>query len=305
MQQTSTPASVDHLTNVPGLSLAQTETGLLLILCQNRFGTGKFLLQGAQLIEWAPTDQPSVVWLSPHSRFVAGKSPRGGVPICWPWFGAHESRPDAPAHGIARTAQWNLVHANQLSDGTHQLTFSLLRDPHSLDLWPLNTPLQIRYTLGASMEIELITKNDSAHPVTVTEALHTYFGVLDVRDVTIRGLEGGDYLDKADAGTLKRQAGAIKISGETDRVYLSTKSDCFIDDPHLNRIIRIEKRGSLTTIVWNPWEEKALQLGDLGESDYLNMVCLESGNAGSNTVSLQPEEEHRLWVRYSASPLTS
>ena len=303
MHQTSTTASIDHLTGVPGLTLSQSEAGLPLIHCQNRFGTGKFLLQGAQLLEWAPTGQSSVVWLSPHSRFVEGKSPRGGSPICWPWFGAHESRPDAPAHGIARAARWKLAHTNQLSNGTHQLIFSLIRDPHSLDLWPFNTPLQIRYRLGASLEIELITKNDSAESVTVTEALHTYFGVGDVRDVTIRGLEDGDYLDKVDAGTSKRQAGAIKISGETDRVYLSTRSDCFIDDPHLNRIIRIEKRGSLTTIVWNPWEEKALRLGDLGKTDYLNMVCVESGNAGNTPVSLQPGEEHRLWVRYSVSPL--
>lgn len=303
MQQTSTQASIDDLTSTPGLSRSQTETGLPFIHCQNRFGTGTLLLQGAQLLDWAPTGQPSVVWLSPNSRFVAGKAPRGGVPICWPWFGAHESRPDAPAHGIARAAQWNPAHATQLSDGTHQLTFSLIRDPHSLDLWPFNTPLQIRYTLGASLEIELITKNDSAEPVTVTEALHTYFGVGDVRDVTIHGLEGGDYLDKVDAGTLKRQAGAITISEETDRVYLSTKSDCFIDDPRLNRIIRIEKRGSLTTVVWNPWEKKALQLGDLGETDYLNMVCVESGNAGTTPVTLHQGEEHRLWVRYSVSPL--
>lgn len=305
MQQTSYTSPIGHSPCITGLRLTQTETGLPLIHCHNDFGTGKLLLQGAQLLEWSPTGQRPVVWLSPHAKYTARKSPRGGTPICWPWFGTHESQPELPAHGFARIALWKLERASQLSNGGHQLVFSLIRDPHSLDLWPRNTPLQVCYTLGESLEIELITKNDSAEPLTVTEALHTYFGVGDVRDVTIRGLEGSDYLDKVDAGTVKRQARTITISEETDRVYLSTRSDCFIEDPNLNRIIRIEKRGSLTTIVWNPWEEKALQLGDLGETDYLNMVCVESGNAGNDPVTLRPGEEHHLWVRYSVSPLTA
>ena len=305
MRQISTTSSIDNLAHIPGLRLTQTETGLSLIHCQNDFGAGQFLLQGAQLLEWSPTNQQSAVWLSPHTKFTPGKSPRGGTPICWPWFGAHESQPDLPAHGFVRAALWTLAHASQLNNGGHQLIFSLIRDAHAHDFWPHNTPLEIRYKLDASLEIELITKNDSAESVTLTEALHTYFGVGDVRNVTIRGLEGIDYLDKVDAAALKHQAGTITISEETDRVYLSTSGDCFIEDPGLNRIIRIEKRGSLTTIVWNPWKEKALRLGDLGETDYLNMVCVESGNAGNDPVTLRPEEEHRLWVRYSVLPLTA
>jgi glucose-6-phosphate 1-epimerase len=123
--------------------------------------------------------------------------------------------------------------------------------------------------------------------------------------VTIRGLEEFDYLDKVDGNRRKHQSGPITISGETDRVYLSTHNDCFIEDPLLNRIIRIEKRGSRSTIVWNPWEEKATRLGDLGETDFLRMVCVESGNATENRITLKPGEEHRLWVRYSVSALTT
>jgi glucose-6-phosphate 1-epimerase len=187
----------------------------------------------------------------------------------------------------------------------HKLHFRWVPDLTHNDYWPLNTPLEVRYTLGDACEIELITRNDSPTTVTVTEALHTYFGVGDVREVTIRGLEEYDYLDKVNGNRRQHQSGPITISGETDRVYLSTQSDCFIDDPLLNRIIRIEKRGSLSTIVWNPWDEKARRLGDLGETDFLRMVCVESGNVAENRITLKPGEEHRLWVRYSVSVLTT
>ena len=168
-----------------------------------------------------------------------------------------------------------------------------------------STPLEVRYTLGDACEIELITRNDSPTTVTVTEALHTYFGVGDVREMTIRGLEDLEYLDKVNDNRRQHQSGPITIGGETDRVYISTQGDCFIEDPLLNRIIRIEKSGSQSTIIWNPWEKKARRLGDLGETDFLRMVCVESGNVADNRISLKPGEEHRLWVRYSVSALTT
>jgi glucose-6-phosphate 1-epimerase len=187
----------------------------------------------------------------------------------------------------------------------HELHFRWVPDLTHNEYWPFNTPLEVRYTLGDACEIELITRNDSPTTVTVTEALHTYFGVGDVREVTIRGLEDLEYLDKVNDNRRQHQSGPITIGGETDRVYISTQGDCFIEDPLLNRIIRIEKSGSQSTIIWNPWERKARRLGDLGETDFLRMVCVESGNVADNRISLKPGEEHRLWVRYSVSALTT
>ncbi len=294
---------LDLINNVSGLSVSTEEHGLPIIHCRNAWGESQILMQGAQLLEWSPHGQPPVVWLSPHARWRPGKSPRGGVPICWPWFGPHESREDYPAHGIARAASWELTEASLLEDESHQLLFRWVPDSTHSGYWPFNTPLEIRYTLGDALEIELISRNDSTGTLNLSEALHTYFGVGDVREVTIRGLEGGEYLDKADNGRRQYQSGPISITGETDRVYLSTQSDCLIEDPLLNRIIRIEKRGSQSTVVWNPWEEKSKRLGDLGETGYLNMVCVESGNAADDRITLKPGEEQRLWVRYSVSAL--
>jgi glucose-6-phosphate 1-epimerase len=113
------------------------------------------------------------------------------------------------------------------------------------------------------------------------------------------------YIDKVDDGRRKQQSGPITMTGETDRIYLSTQADCLIQDPLLNRTIRIEKRGSRSTVVWNPWDEKAKRLGDLGENDYLKMVCVESGNVADDRITLKPGEEHRLWVRYSVAAITT
>lgn len=295
----------DAINAVPGLRVSSQEQALPTIHSCNSRGNSQVLLQGAQLLEWAPHGQTPVVWLSPNARWSPGKSPRGGVPICWPWFGPHHIREDYPPHGIVRASSWQLIKAILLVSVGHKLHFRWVPDLTHNDYWPFNTPLEVRYTLGDACEIELITRNDSPTTVTVTEALHTYFGVGDVREVTIRGLEEYDYLDKVNRNRRQHQSGPITISGETDRVYLSTQSDCFIEDPLLNRIIRIEKRGSLSTIVWNPWDEKARRLGDLGETDFLRMVCVESGNVAENRITLKPGEEHRLWVRYSVSVLTT
>ena len=296
---------LDAINAVPDLRVSSQEQALPTIHSSNSWGESRVLLQGAQLLEWAPHGQTPAVWLSPNAKWSPDKSPRGGVPICWPWFGPHETKEDYPPHGIVRAASWQLIKANLFETVGHELHFRWVPGLSHNDYWPFNTPLDLRYTLGDSCEIELITRNDSPTTVTMTEALHTYLGVGDVREVTIRGLEDFEYLDKVNDNRRQHQSGPITISGETDRVYLSTQSDCFIEDPLLKRIIRIEKRGSQSTIVWNPWEEKARRLGDLGETDFLRMVCVESGNVAENRITLKPGEEHRLWVRYSVSALTT
>ena len=296
---------LDAINAVPGLRVSSQEQGLSTIHSSNAWGESRVLSQGAQLLEWAPHGQTPVVWLSPNAKWSPGKSPRGGVPICWPWFGPHHIREHSPPHGTVRAASWQLIKANLLENVGHELHFRWVPDLTHNEYWPFNTPLEVRYTLGDACEIELITRNDSPTTVTVTEALHTYFGVGDVREMTIRGLEDLEYLDKVNDNRRQHQSGPITIGGETDRVYISTQGDCFIEDPLLNRIIRIEKSGSQSTIIWNPWEEKARRLGDLGETDFLRMVCVESGNVADNRISLKPDEEHRLWVRYSVSALTT
>lgn len=268
----------------------------------NGLAMASIALQGGQLISWAPHREELVVWLSPKAKFGPGESIRGGVPVCWPWFGPHPNEPSLPAHGFARTSLWEVIDVQARENGSNRLGFRLIRRDESYTLWPHSTPLELYMTIGTVLEMELVTQNDGPVPVTVGEALHTYFQVSDVRRIAIHGLDGCSYIDKTDGGQRKRQSGAVVFTGETDRVYLESVDDCVIADPGLNRRIRIAKRGSRSTVVWNPWAEKAKALGDFDRDGYLGMVCVESGNVADNVVTIAPGATHRLCVRYTVEP---
>lgn len=265
----------------------------------NQYATARVALQGAQVMTWAPRNEEPVIWLSTVARLVPGKSIRGGVPICWPWFGPHETETGFPGHGYARTVPWQVLETKQLEDGGTQLVFRLQESEATRRYWPHDTPVECRITVGNTLDIELITRNQSQAAITLSEALHTYFAVGDIDKVRVLGLEDGEYLDKVEDMAHKTQRGAIRIDAEVDRVYLNTTGECIIEDGALRRRIHIRKQHSATTIVWNPWAEKAAQMGDLGENGYRYMLCVESGNAAQNRLALAPGETHQLLVSYA------
>lgn len=281
------------------VELAEIADGLPVVDVSNRFGKSRIALQGAQMLHWTPEGQEPVVWLSPRAKFIAGKSARGGIPICWPWFGPHASDSAFPLHGFARGAMWEVIEAADLDGGAHRVAFKLARSEADAGLWPHAASLEVRYTFAASLEVELVTRNEGNEAFKLTEALHTYFNVGDVREARVLGLEGVEYLDRVGSPRRVRQAGPVTIAGEVDRIYGGTESACVIDDPSLKRRIRIEKRGSRSTVVWNPGQAKAAAMGDFEEGGYLRMLCVESANAGDDAVTVQPGATHTLWVRYS------
>lgn len=270
-----------------------------IIQVRNVHGAATLTLQGAQLLTWTPSGHRPVVWMSPHAKYQVGKSVRGGVPICWPWFGAHGSESGFPAHGFARSSCWEVCSTKALDDGATSLSLRLIRNDDHNAYWPYSTPLELDVVVGGDLVMELRTRNLSAVPVTIGQALHTYFEVSDIRHVSVLGLDGTRYLDKVDGGKEKPQSGAVTFSGETDRVYLDTDADCIIDDPGLSRRIVVRKQGSRSTVVWNPWIEKAAKLGDMGDAGYLNMLCVESCNAADDVLVLKPGDQHVLAVNYS------
>lgn len=268
--------------------------------------TARVVLQGAHLCEWTPVNEKPVIWLSEQASFMKGRSIRGGIPVCWPWFGAHPTQSDFPAHGFARTVDWQLVSTGLLADGRVELVFELAVDPDNRDAlsekiqywWPYQTPVSLRMTLGQTLELALETRNAGTQPVTITEALHTYFAVSDITQTRVTGLAQCDYLDKVKDFARFTQQGDIEFNGEVDRVYLDTTANCLIHDPAWQRTIQIEKQNSQSTVVWNPWRDTALAMGDMGEAGYRQMLCVETANAASNKITLQPGESHRLWVSY-------
>lgn len=262
----------------------------------NDHSVASVALQGGHILTFRPREQDPVLWLSEASRFESGKSIRGGVPVCWPWFGPHATDPQKPAHGFARTVLWKFLEIKTLDGGETQLTMELENTSATEAMWSYPSQLQMIITLGSQLWVELITRNQGHEPFTIGEALHTYFHVSDVTQIDIHGLENCQYIDKVDNSQHKTQTGAVVINAgvETDRVYLNTTSDYVIEDPGLRRRIRIAKEGSQSAVIWNPWVEKANKMGDLGPDGYLKMVCVETANAVDNVVTVAPGEEHRL-----------
>jgi glucose-6-phosphate 1-epimerase len=283
---------------IPGRVSFRAINDIAVVDIANDAATASIAMQGAHLMTWAPQGMPPVIWLSPRARIAPGMPIRGGIPICWPWFGPHAGEPSLPSHGFARVAPWELLQVDPTPEVT-QLRFRLDSDAAERVPWPHAAELELCMAIGTQLEMELVTRNPGREPIAIGQALHAYFGVGDVQQVRIEGLDGCPYIDKVDGGRCGIQAGAVAIDGEVDRIYLDATADCIIDDPAMGRRIRIEKRGSHSTVVWNPWADKAAGMGDLGENSYLHMVCVESGNVADDIVTVAPGSAHHLWVSYS------
>jgi len=259
--------------------------------------TASIALQGAHLLSWVPTDQKPVIWMSEEAQFATGKSIRGGIPVCWPWFGAHASNSTFPAHGFARTSLWSVTATEPLPDDNIRISFQLSVDKHH-PLWPHPMMCALHITFGSTLQLELVTTNQSDEAITITQALHTYFAIGDIAAVTVNGLDSCTYLDKPDHFNPKQQHGSISFASEVDRVYLDTTGDCLIHDEQFQRTIRITKSGSASTIVWNPWQQRAAEMGDMGKDGFRSMLCVESANAASNKITIAPAMSHTLSACY-------
>ena len=252
-------------------------------------------LHGAHVTHFQSAGAAPLLFLSTASHFAPGKPIRGGVPVIFPWFGSRAGRPDSPAHGFARTLPWEVEALTADKLGAIALTLRLDASDATRAHWPHEFVLRHRITFGAQLEMQIEVENLSPAPIQFEEALHTYLAVSDVREVSTTGLEGTAYLDKVDAMQRKLQGTEpIRIVGETDRVYLNTRTSCVIDDPGLTRRILVEKSGSDTTVVWNPWIAKAKAMADFGDDEWPAILCLETANAGESAIVLAPGATHAM-----------
>ena len=258
---------------------------------------------GAQVCEWTPAGQTApVLFLSPRALFAPGKAIRGGVPLCFPWFAAHASDPAKPAHGFARTRTWEM--ADVISDETGQVHVGmrLTADDATRTLWDAEFEASFTITFGTTLTMTLAVENVGARDVAYESALHTYLEVGDVARIRISGLEGTPFIDKVD-GAREKRAGAepLALAGDTDRIFVGTTAACVVEDPVLRRRIRIEKRGSETTVVWNPGREKGQAVTDLGDA-WQRFVCVETANCGAHATRLAPGARHAITAHLAVSP---
>ena len=276
------------------LVFTESPGGFVWAEIKNRHAEATVALHGGQILSYRPQAQAPVLWLSRKRYFQTGKAIRGGIPVCWPWFGAHPTDAGKPAHGFARTAVWSVNESEQLEDGGTRLKLFFAASEETLALWPHRFRLEIEVMVSAVLRVKLICTNTGSAPFTCTGALHSYFNISSISNVAIKGLEECPYLDKVDQGRRKVQAGPIYIRRETDRIYTDTTAACTIEDKGLERRIGIAKNGSRTTVVWNPWIDKSRRMPDFGDEEYENMVCVETANAAEDVVTLAPGGSHTL-----------
>jgi glucose-6-phosphate 1-epimerase len=251
-------------------------------------------LHGAHITHFQARGHKPLLFLSAKSHFDSSKPIRGGVPICFPWFGPRAGDSAAPIHGFARLLSWDLVETKQLPDSSVNVAFELKSSDATRAHWPFDFAARYQVNIGAALELTLRVTNRSSEPFTFEEALHTYLAVGDVRKVSIDGLAGHRFIDKVDGAKQKTQSGAIAIEAETDRVYLDTADAVTVSDAAWSRKLAIKKSGSQTTVGWNPWIAKAKAMADFGDDEWPNMLCVETANAATNAMTLASGATHEM-----------
>ena len=297
--------------SVPGVTFEPGQGGLPRVSVSTPAAEAHVYLHGAHVTHYQPRGRRPVLFMSGSSHFAAGKAIRGGVPVIFPWFGGYAKDPKAPAHGFARTQAWGVRDVKRRDgDGAVTVSLALGPTPASRALWPHEFEAIFDVTVGPALEMALNVRNTGSTAFTFEEALHTYLAIDDVRKATVEGLAGREYIDKVDGAKRKKQpAGAMRIEGETDRVYLNTPDTVTVTEGSSGagggRKLSVSKQNSAATVVWNPWIAKAAAMADFGDEEWPGMICVETANVAEHAVTLAPGQSHvmRAVVRGFGQPV--
>ncbi len=272
------------------ITLKELDNGFTYIEIANEKAEAKVALQGAHVYHYQRNGEAPLLWRSEASTFEPGKAIRGGIPVCWPWFGTSPD-PALPQHGFARTTLWNLIGANDSDPEETKIILRLQTSDETLSLWPHYFDLYLHITVSENLTLALTTINREKSAFELTSALHTYFAISRIEDVHIKGLDGKPYFD-ALSGTSHVQAGDITIDKEVDRVY--QKADRQIKLVDIDRVITLENEGSDSLIIWNPWIEKCAGMSAMKPDSYMTMLCIETANAREDRQMVEAGEAHML-----------
>jgi tagaturonate reductase len=296
------PAPQSAVSLPPGIRLVTAQGGLPAVEVAIDSATALVYLHGAHVAQWTPAGAEPVLWMSGHGAFSPTAALRGGIPVCFPWFGPNPSDPAAPNHGWARISPWTLTDA--VRTGTDaRLTFELA-GAHR-DAAGSAQPVSLRYTItiGATLALDLAAQNDGIADVAVEAAFHTYFAVGDARATHLLGLADLPYLDRTltPPATASSSLPVAIIGGEIDRIY-PMPDVVTIDDTRNERSILVGQSDAAQTVVWNPGTAKAAAMGDYGDSEWTENVCVETANVRDQTMVLAPGASRRLGVTISLAP---
>ena len=262
--------------------------------------------QGAQVLHYQQGEQPPIIWRSELANYERGQSVRGGVPVCWPWFGdlqrnpqtlqeQHGSPATAPAHGGVRGLDWQLLGIEQQGEAvTLQFVYDTRQQP--LADWPHAAELRLDIRLDQRLSLALHSRNLGEQPLHLSQALHSYFAVSDIRQARVLGLDGCRYIETLEDWQQRHQADAVQFAGETDRIYLDVPQRLALVDNGWKRRILLEASGSRSAVVWNPWIDKAQRLSQFAGDAWQRMLCIETANVWDDCIELAPGASHSLSV---------
>ncbi|NOJ05698.1 D-hexose-6-phosphate mutarotase [Vibrio splendidus] len=248
-------------------------------------------LFGGHVVSFQPQGQQDLIWMSQQAKFDGKTALRGGIPVCWPWFG----RIAAPAHGFARSSEWQLVEHRESEAGVI-VSLGLKPSEATQAVWPHQFDARLNVEIGDQLKVTLDVKNTDLQPWTFSGALHTYLNVGDIHNTTTTGM-GAEYIDSLQGGKICQGGSELVLTDTIDRVYTQPEAQIFVADKKLDRTLTVENHGHNSAVLWNPWAEGATAMGDMQNDGYLTMMCVESTlhapslEAGK---TLQPGESHQL-----------
>ena len=288
------------LANELGFAAGQGDFPLIKI--HNAHAQAVICVYGAQVLSFKPHNT-AVDWLfvSEQALYQSGKAIRGGIPVCWPWFGPDPEGKGRAAHGFARTRLWSVLATSTQADGATKVSLGLQDTEETRQLWPYAFNLRLDITVGKTLQLALTTRNTDTQTFTLTQALHTYFNVGDINQTRVQGLDRASYMDKAadGHGMTRQQQGAVTIAAEVDRVYLQVSPLLVLEADALHRRIQLTNTGTDSAVIWNPWSKLAAAMADLPDEAYQHFLCIETTNAGPDCIEVQAGQEHCLSVVYS------
>ena len=279
----------------------QGKGNLPMIAVNNQSAKALISLYGGQVLSYqAQSSNTDLLFVSDAAYYQQGKAIKGGIPICWPWFGQDPLNQGRTAHGFARNMMWEVLEISSNNELSATIILALKDTLETQKIWPYAFNLKLTITIAETLKLELETLNKSSDEFTITQALHTYFAVSDIDQVKVSGLDHKNYLDKASIAKRENcvQDGDIFIGQEVDRIYLDVPAELSIEEKDKGRQIAIRTRNNKTAIVWNPWQKIAQEMGDLNNDDYRHFICVETANAADDSINIKPGEKYSLIAEY-------
>jgi glucose-6-phosphate 1-epimerase len=275
-------------------SIEVDDNGFEFVVLNHPHFDAVFSLHGAHLVHFQSTQNAPLIYLSKTALFNSNKAIRGGVPVCWPWFGntTFSKSNNLPGHGFARISKWTVSNLVETEKGI-DISFTLISNASTKALWEHDFELTLTACLSDHIELSLITKNTGDKEFNYTGALHTYLNVADINQCTVQGL-ANSYSDSLDNKQIKNSTQPLLINKAVDSIYALNEGDLTIQDSANHRNITLTNQGNDSVVVWNPWVEGAKGFADMPDDGYKTMLCVEAAITSEEGVMVKPGQSHTL-----------